>query len=244
TSIKLHYHYDSLDNTQHAWWFKKANDHQRKIATYDPMILDQYQAYYLGENKKIIYLTFDEGGNDKTYIKEITDILNRHDVKASFFLTRNYILQESEFMNELVEKGHEIGNHTRNHYDMTKLANSNDCERFVKEIMETHLSIYQITKSLPPLIFRFPKGEFSKRSLAMVHDLGFRTYFWSHAYNDYSEDVVKEVSYNNLVSHLHQGAIYLLHPSNRGNYEAMEEFILEVKSQGYTFGLVSQIKKD
>ena len=108
--------------------------------------------------------------------------------------------------------------------------------------MITHKTIYEVTHVIPPMIFRFPKGDFSIRSMAMVHDLGFRTYFWSHAYNDYGGDVLKEETYNNLVTHLHNGAIYLLHPANKGNYEAMEDFIVEAKKQGYSFGLVSEIK--
>ena len=51
----------------------------------------------------MIYLTFDEGGNDITYIKEIADVLNENDVKATFFLTRNYIRNESAFVRELVD---------------------------------------------------------------------------------------------------------------------------------------------
>ena len=240
----LYYHYEHIDNTKKSWWFKKANDHERKPSTYDENIMNQYNAYYIGKDEKVIYLTFDEGGNDKTYIKEISDILNNHNVQASYFLTRNYIYNEKEFMKELVNNGHEIGNHTRNHYDMTLLANEQDCKKFVFEIMETHKTIYEITKKIPPLIFRFPKGDFSRRALAMVNDLGFSTYFWSHAYNDYSEDVSKKEAYNNLITHLHPGAIYLLHPSNLGNYEAMSDFIIEAKSQGYSFDLVSNIKKD
>ena len=242
-SMNLHYHYDELDNQRQGWWIKKANDHERKPPTYDQKLMEQYQTYYIGEDEKTIYLTFDEGGKDKTYIKEITDILNNHDVDATYFLTRNYILKETDFMRELSASGHEIGNHTRTHPDMTQLANAQGSELFVKELMETQRAIYEVTKKMPPLIFRFPKGDFSLRCLAMVSDLGYRTYFWSHAYDDYSADVSKEAAYNNLISHLHQGAIYLLHPANKGNYEAMEDFILEAKRQGYSFELVSQIKK-
>ena len=147
-------------------------------------------------------------------------------------------------MNELVKNGHEIGNHTRNHYDMTTLANESNLDKLIYEIMDTQKTIYEITKKMPPLIFRFPKGEFSLRSLAIVNDLGYSTYFWSHAYNDYSGNISKEVAYNSLIGHLHNGAIYLIHPSNLGNYEAMNDFIIEAIKQGYTFDLVSNIKKD
>lgn len=241
--MDLHYHYDELDNQRQGWWIKKANDHERKPPTYDQTLMEKYNTYYIGDDEKTLYLTFDEGGKDQTYIKEITDILNNHDVDATYFLTRNYILKEADFMRDLVANGHEIGNHTRTHPDMTQLANVQGSKQFVNELIDTQRAIYEVTKKMPPLIFRFPKGDFSLRSLAMVSDLGYRTYFWSHAYDDYSADVSKEAAYNNLISHLHNGAIYLLHPANKGNYEAMEDFILEARRQGYSFELVSQIKK-
>lgn len=241
-ALTLHYHYDALNNDRKGWWFKKANDHERKPSTFDAKIMEENKAFYIGKDAKVIYLTFDEGGNDITYIKEITEILNQNQVNASYFLTRNYIIKEADFMRSLVLNGHEIGNHTRTHPDMTALANEANTEKFVSEIMETQKAIYEVTQQMPPFIFRFPKGDFSERAMAMVKDLGYSTYFWSHAYDDYSQDVSKEYAYNNLVSHLHPGAIYLLHPANKGNYEAMHDFILEVKRLGYSFDLVSNIK--
>lgn len=240
--MKLHYHYDALNNERLGWWFKKANDHERKLPSFPLEKLKKYQGYYLGKDEKVIYLTFDEGGNTVSYIKEITEILNHQNVQATYFLTRNYIAKEAEFMRSLVLKGHEIGNHTRRHLDMTSLANRENMDRFILEIMETEKTIHEMTKQSPVKIFRFPKGDYSERSLAIVHDLGYKTYFWSHAYNDYSGDVSGKEAYNNLVSHLHNGAIYLLHPANKGNYEAMEDFILEAKRLGYTFDIVSHIE--
>lgn len=237
----LFYHYDALDNTSDGWWFHKANDHERKPPTFPSDLLKKYQTYYLGNDEKVLYLTFDEGGNTITYIKEITDILNQQDVDATYFLTRNYIKKEAAFMKQLVQSGHVIGNHTRTHPNMTTLANEQGMKSFLNEINDTQKAIYEATQTIPQKIFRFPSGEYSERALAMVSDMGYKTYFWSHAYHDYSGDLSKEESYNNLVSHLHQGAIYLLHPANKGNYEAMSAFIEEAKKQGYRFDLVTNI---
>lgn len=239
---KLFYHYDNIDNTSQNWWFHKAKDHLRKPASFDEKKLKQYKAYHLGNDEKVIYLTFDEGGNDVTYIKEIIDILNRQSVQATFFLTRNYIAHEADLMRDLIKNGHVIGNHTRNHYKMSEWANAQGIETFVSEIMDTEKTIYEITQQKPARIFRFPSGEYSERALAIVHDLDYKTYFWSHAYMDYGADVSKEEAYNNLISHIHPGAIYLLHPSNSGNYEAMDSFIEECIAQGYRFDIVSNIE--
>lgn len=241
TNTKLFYNYDDYDNTAEEWWFNKSKDHARTTGAKPQELLDQYDAYYQGPDEKVIYLTFDEGGNDITYIKEIADVLNQHDVKATFFLTRNYIKMESDFMNDLIKHGHVIGNHSWHHYDMPTLANATSIDKFVSEITETEKTYMEVTGEPMKKVFRFPKGGGSERATKMVKDLGYTTYYWSHAYYDYASDVSKDEALKTLMDHYHNGAIYLLHPSNKGNYEAMDTFIQNMKDLGYRFDTVDHI---
>ena len=237
----LKYHYDEYDNQYEEWWFHKSKNHQRMDGAIDAEILKQYDAYYLGNDEKVIYLTFDEGGNDITYIKNIVDVLNKHNVKATFFVTRNYLLSEQQLMKQLIDRGHMIANHSWHHYDMSKLANANDVDKFVLELSAFEKSYMDILKQKMPKYFRFPKGGASIRSLKMVSDLGYQTIFWSHAYYDFASDVSKKEALKTMLDHYHPGAIYMLHPSNKGNYLALEDFILEMKKLGYRFALVNEI---
>ena len=189
----------------------------------------------------VIYITFDEGGNDITYIEEIAQILDDNDVDATFFLTRNYIKNNPEFMNSLVDNGHLVANHTWHHYDMPTLANANDIDTFVLELTETEKTFMEVTGHEMKKIFRFPKGGMSLRSLKIVQDLGYSSFFWSHAYYDFAEDVSKQEALTSMMDHYHNGAIYLLHPSNKGNYLAMDEFIKNMKDLGYEFRTVDTI---
>lgn len=241
TNVKVFYAHDSYDNKAEEWWFEKSKDHQRTKGARDEALIAQYDAYYQGPDEKVIYLTFDEGGNDITYIKEISEVLNENDVDATFFLTRNYIKDNAEFMNDLVDNGHLISNHTWHHYDMPTLANANDIDKFVLELTETEKTYMQVTGKEMKKIFRFPKGGMSLRSLKIVQDLGYSTFFWSHAYYDYASDVSKDEALKSLMDHYHNGAIYLLHPSNKGNYLAMDTFIKNMKELGYEFRTVDTI---
>ncbi|MEG2543341.1 MAG: DUF5011 domain-containing protein [Longicatena sp.] len=243
TNIKLHYNYDDYDNTAEEWWFHKSEKHQRNLAAKEEVWLAKYNTYYLGPKEKVIYLTFDEGGNDITYIKEIAKVLKDNKVNATYFLTRNYIKDNPKFMNELVKDGNVIGNHTWHHYDMTTLANESSIDSFVKEITETEKTYMEVCGQPMKKIFRFPKGGCSERTMKIVKDLGYRTYHWSHAYYDYNSDVSKEEALKTMKDHYHEGAIYLLHPSNAGNYEAMDAFIGQMKELGYSFKTVDTIGK-
>ena len=51
----------------------------------------------------------------------------------------------------------------------------------------------------------------------------------------------KEEALNSMMKRYHNGAIYLIHPNNKGNYEALETFIVEMKKLGYKFDLVKNI---
>jgi len=44
-----------------------------------------------------------------------------------------------------------------------------------------------------------------------------------------------------MIERIHNGAIYLIHPHNKGNYLALGDFIDEVINRGYTFDLVKNI---
>lgn len=240
-SVKLKYNYDDYDNTPMEWWFNKSEDHKRNSAAWSNKQINQYDSYYIGENEKVIYLTFDEGGSDQTYIKEIADVLNRYEIHGTFFLTRNYITNEADFIRELVASGHVIGNHTRNHLNMSTLANESSVDKFVEEITSVEKAYMEVTGQEMIKVFRFPKGEASERSMKMLQDLGYKNFFWSHAYYDYGPELSYQDAYNSMINYYHNGAIYLIHPNNKGNYVALEDFIKEMLDMGYTFKTVDQI---
>lgn len=241
-SVKLKYTYDDYDNEPMEWWFNKSKEHKRNTGAMSSKKIKQYDSYYIGENEKVIYLTFDEGGNDKTYIKEIADLLNRYEIKATFFLTRNYIHDEADFIRELVNNDHIIGNHTRNHLNMASLANEASIDQFVEEVTSVEKAYMEVTGQEMVKVFRFPKGEASERTMKMMKDLGYKNYFWSHAYYDYGPELSYQEAYDAMMNYYHNGAIYLIHPNNKGNYTALEDFIKEMLDMGFTFKTVDQIK--
>lgn len=242
TKVKLSYNYDDYNNTAMQWWFTKSKTHQREKGALDAKLLKKYDAYYIGEDEKVLYLTFDEGGSDKTYIKQIAHLLDRYEIQGTFFLTRNYILSEPDFIRDLAAHGHVVGNHTRNHLNMSTLANGKEVDKFTDEITSVEKAYMQVTGQEMIKVFRFPKGEESERSMKMLQDLGYRTYFWSHAYYDFAGQLSYDTAYRYMADYYHDGAIYLMHPNNKGNYDALEDFIKLMLEKGYHFKTVDQIK--
>lgn len=232
--------YDLIDNQIRGWGHGNKKDHKRSVADVTQEELAKYNAYYMGPDEKIIYLTFDEGSND-TYTKEIVQVLKEKNVKATFFLCRQYMIDNKDLIRQMEKDGHIVGNHTHNHKSMPALAKKATFDQYLKELTNTSDTYKEITGKDMPLIYREPAGEWSYRSLKLVQDMGYRTYFWSAAFVDFEEDLSKQEALDKMMSLYHNGAIYLIHPKNKGNYLALGDFIDNMRKLGYSFDTVDKI---
>ena len=232
--------YDNIDNTSRGWWSGNKFNKTRPPGGADINELKKYNAFFLGPDNKTIYLTFDEGSYD-TYVKEIVEVLNNQKVKGTFFLCKNYIEKNPELIKHMVETGQSIGNHTYHHENMPSLATKNNFNKYLSEIKEVENAYYKITGKEIDKVYRDPRGEWSFRDLQIIKDLGYKTFFYSANYNDFSGTLTKETALSEMTKRYHNGAIYLIHPNNKGNYEALESFIIEMKKKGFKFDLVKNI---
>ena len=233
--------YDKIDNQTRGWWSDNKLDGKRPSGGADINELKKYNAFFMGPDEKILYLTFDEGGL-QTYVKEIVDVLNQNNVKATFFLCQKFMEENAELIKKMAETGHTIANHTSHHLNMPELATRENFNKYIQEIKAVENAYYQITGKNMEKIYRDPRGEWSYRDLQIMKDLGYKSYFYSADYLDYKEDVSKEKALNELTKRVHNGAIYLMHPKNKGNYLALDTFIKNMKKQGYRFDLDKNIK--
>lgn len=233
--------YDKIDNQTRGWWSNNKLDGKRPSGGADINELKKYNAFFMGPDEKVLYLTFDEGGLE-TYVKEIVDVLNQNNVKATFFLCRKFIEENADLIKKMAETGHTIANHTSHHLNMPELATKENFNKYIQEIKEVEETYYKITRQNMEKVYRDPRGEWSYRDLQIMKDLGYKSYFYSADYLDYKEDVSKEKALNELTKRVHNGAIYLMHPKNKGNYLALDTFIKNMKKQGYRFDLVKNIK--
>ncbi len=195
----------------------------------------------MGKDEKVLYLTFDEGTLE-TYLDEIVEVLNKNDVKATFFLCETYIKNNGELLKSMIEKGHSIGNHTAHHKSMPSLATAKTFDKYLKELENNEKTFKSITGYEMDKIYREPRGEYSLRSLSIIKDLGYKTFFWSAAYEDWDKNLTKKQALDNMLDRVHNGAIFLLHPTSKGNYLALDDFIKTMKKEGYTFDLVKNIE--
>ncbi len=197
--------------------------------------LKKYDTYYIGDTeKKVIYLTFD-AGYENGYTAAILDALKKHNVQATFFLVGNFINTSPDLVKRMVEEGHNVGNHTYNHPDMSNISSK---DSFCKEL-ESLEKLYEDTTGQKMIKFyRPPQGKYSTNNLQMAKDMGYKTFFWSLAYVDWYNDKqpTKEEAFKKLLGRIHPGAIVLLHSTSKTNSEILDELLTKWEEMGYSFG--------
>lgn len=193
-----------------------------------------YDAYFIGANEKVIYLTFDEG-YENGYTASILDTLKEKGVTATFFITGAYFNGQSALIQRMVDEGHTVGNHTVNHPNLvnTSISKRTDELGLLHQQMQDK---YGYTMSL----LRPPEGVFSEQVLAQAQGMGYKTVFWSFAYHDWdpNNQMATGTAYQKAVSAIHPGAIYLLHAVSKTNAAILGDLIDEMRRQGYSFGVL------
>ena len=225
--------YTALDNKVCGFGFAKAPKGKvPDIGSYAKLI-DNSKALYVGDtSQKNLYLTFDEG-YENGFSGQILDTLKEKDCPAAFFVTGDYLKREPELIDRMINEGHIVGNHTWSHPTLPKIE---DETKFKEEL--TKLDDYLAEKhGVKTTYFRYPNGEFSERSLKIVDDMGYKTVFWSTTYKDWERDVSRgaDYAYDNIVNHVHDGAILLMHAVSKDNAEALGRIIDALRAEGYTF---------
>lgn len=224
----------SLPSIPFGWSWRKQD-----ISQPIKDLLRQYNAVYEDEAiGKNIYLTFD-CGYENGYTPKILDILKANDVKAAFFITGGYLKQAPEVVERMIREGHIVGNHSVNHLSMPQL-NVRDAKN---EILGLEREFYDLFEQ-KMIYFRPPSGEFSRRSLAVTASLGYKTVFWSLAYDDWDPNNQrgKDFAYNKIVKGARDGVIILMHAVSKDNTEAMDSIIKDLRKSGYEFKTLDEIK--
>ncbi len=185
---------------------------------------------------KIIYLTFDCGYENGQTAK-ILDALKEKKVHAAFFVTMDYLKSAPELTARMIAEGHIVGNHSDKHPDFTKITR----KRMAAELqrVENYLRIHF---GYSTRYFRYPMGAYSDSSMELLTSLGYHSIFWSYAYDDYTEDLVrgKEYAFERVTKNLHPGEVILLHAISQDNAEAIGDIIDYARAQGYEFRTLDQ----
>ena len=233
--------YVALDNKKSSWWFRRK-ENQVPSGSGEAFKINDYQGFYCNtkadNEDKVVYLTIDCGyGSENTAV--ILDVLKKHDVKVTFFITGYFLNDSPKDAIRMVEEGHTVANHSLTHADLTKLSD----QEIYDEIVKCEDAFYKLTGTPMAMYFRPPEGSYSKRTMQITEDLGYKTIYWSLAYRDFDRNNQpgKEYVLDHFSVYHHNGAIPLMHNDSDSNMEAMDELLTYLKEQGYRFGTLEEL---
>ena len=194
-----------------------------------------YKCANIEENK--IALTFDDGPHPKQ-TQEILSILEKYDVKATFFVIAQNATYYPDVLCSIVEKGHELGNHTFSHIDISKSKRN----LIKSEIIKSEESIYNICQ-YNTCLFRPPGGVINKDIIETAKMLKYKIVLWNIDTRDWAHRNVDDIV-NNISKNVKNGSIILFHDyisKNSPTPEALEKIIPLLKNKGYSFVCVSEL---
>ena len=233
--------YSKYSNSKKSWYIMRQDKHKVSGGADSAANLKKYDAYYYDKKAKDkeMYFCFDcgyEGG----YTKGMLDVLKKHNVKATFFVTKAFVEEQPKLCKRMKKEGHIVGNHTLNHPSIPAVSLS----RLKSEVKGLEKLFKQKTGYKLDKFFRPPMGEYSSRTLKYVKDMGYKTIFWSLTYMDY--DVNNQPGKTYVVNHFkkyhHKGAITLTHNTSKSNAEALDDVLTYLEDKGYVFKTVDELE--
>lgn len=186
-------------------------------------------------DEKKIALTFDDGPHPK-YTEEILSILEKYDVKATFFAIGENVTYYPEAFEKIQRAGHEIGNHTFSHPHLYQ----KDCAALTKEIRQAEASL---SGSNGAKLFRPPEGVCSDTVCRVASEMGYTIILWTVDTRDWSHpdpDAIVQGVEKNVKS----GDIILFHDyiaSPSPTPAALDRLIPSLLAKGYRFVTVSEL---
>lgn len=190
--------------------------------------------YSVDTNSKSIAITFDSSwGKDNT--SKILDILDKNNVKATFFLIGRWCEDYPEETKEIAKRGNEIGNHSYRHPDMTKMSKS----EIVKDITMADDEIFKLTGKKVEL-FRCPSGAYNNSVIEAVESTKHKCIQWDVDSVDWQERGA-ETEFNRVIKNVKPGSILLFHNNAKYTPQNLVKIIKKLKGEGYKFVKVSEL---
>ncbi|MGN1227952.1 MAG: polysaccharide deacetylase family protein [Christensenellales bacterium] len=197
----------------------------------------KYPIYSVATDEKKVAISFDAAwGADKT--QDILNVLDEFNVKATFFLVGIWIEKYTDLTKEIANRGFEIGSHSYNHPDFTKL----DKIHMKAELESTNELLEEVINKKPTL-FRPPFGAYNDTLIETLDEMGMKGIQWDVDTLDWKGYTPSQVL-NRVTSKVGCGSIILCHNNADHVVESTRLILTTLINKGYEFVTVGELTKD
>ena len=196
----------------------------------------------LGPGSRLLALTYDDGPNDP-YTWRTLEVLERHGVKATFFLIGQYVQRKPEIAHALVAAGHAIGSHTWSHPNLI----FEQVTELRRQLVQTRQAILDAT-GVETKIFRPPFGGRRPATLRTVRAFGLQTVMWNVTCYDWKAKSAEEIAAR-AERQIHGGDVILLHDGSHvrmgadrsRSVEASDRILSRYLGEGFEFVTIPEM---
>lgn len=182
-----------------------------------------------------IAMTFDDGPSAEN-TPRLLEMLKQRNIKATFFLIGQNVVSNPDLVRRILAEGHEIGNHSWTHPQLSKLSD----DRVTAEITKTQDAIKDASGFTPALL-RPPYGAITPRQREWIQDrFGLNIILWSVDPFDWKRPGASVIT-QRILSQTRPGAIVLSHDIHKQTVDAMPATLDALIAKGYKFATVSQL---
>ena len=187
-----------------------------------------------------VALTIDDAPSSRTL--EILDVLDKHAVTATFFVIGNQVEGREDILEEVVRRGHELGNHAWEDEPSVSLT-IDELQRQVRQVEGLLLSIYaKVGKSTAdlPRYFRPGSGFFTRSMVGMLEGAGYKLALG----NIYPHDPQVKYAWLNarhIVSMLRPGGIIICHDRRGWTAPMLDQALPRIKAKNYKVTRLSEL---
>jgi len=190
--------------------------------------------YNVDTQEKVLSISFDAAWG-RANTEEILNILDRYGVKTTFFLVGFWAEKHPDLVQELVARGHEIGNHSATHPHMNSLS-----EGQIREELRRCSDLVKSITGTPTTLFRPPYGEYNNQVVVVSRKEGYECVQWNVDSLDWknisAQDMVRRCTKS-----VNPGDIVLFHNDSKYILEALPAILEYYTQAGYKIIPVSQL---
>lgn len=172
--------------------------------------------------KRAVAITFDDGP-DPLSTPKLLNLLQKHGMKATFFITGERARRYPEVVREILASGHSIGNHTYSHDNLIMLRSSETLRREIASTQET-----LVTFGVTPHTFRPPAGITSPRLRPVLREFGLSAVTFSCRAFDGGNERIEGLS-RRVFRRLSPDAIVVLHDTRPRDARLLSYWLSEIE---------------
>lgn len=199
-----------------------------------PLFLFAQLPIALAREDKVIALTFDDGPN-ATYTPQVLDLLAAYNAKATFFVLGSNIDKNEGLLQRMVAEGHDVGNHTYGHSDLSKISAAN----MASEIQKGAERIHEACGIYPALV-RPPYGHMNSTVKSYCKEQNLSITLWDIDTRDWENSDYAAVAKKTIAA-AKSGDIILFHDRKASTVRAVELVLEALSAEGYRFVTVSEL---